>query len=60
MTKALQQEAPAITYGGLRDANKSPVLIGLFYACLYPSALSPAPNGNQQEARVLTNNRNPP
>jgi hypothetical protein len=26
---------------------------------LYPSALSPAPNGNQQTGRVLTNNRNP-
>jgi hypothetical protein len=26
---------------------------------LYPSALSPAPNGNQQVARVLTNTRNP-
>jgi hypothetical protein len=39
--------------------NSITVPIGLFYACLYPSALSPAPNGNQQVARVLTNNRNP-
>lgn len=46
--------------GGLRDTNKSPGDLGLFYACLYPSALSPAPNGNQQAGRALTNNRNPP
>ena len=32
---------------------------GLSFACLYPSALSPAPNGTHQVARVLTNTRNP-
>ncbi|WP_350649598.1 hypothetical protein [Pseudomonas sp. HY13-MNA-CIBAN-0226] len=43
----------------MSSKRKSPGDLGLFFACLYPSALSPAPNGNQQEGRVLTNTRNP-
>ena len=39
--------------------HKSPGILGLFFACLYPSALPSAPTGNPHTTRVLTNNRNP-